>query len=87
MYDWKEINTQISKTIMKELLLIQEFYFIHEDGIYQENDTMAMVSLLAPIFARIVMVELEPAVVTTLGKVLFQWKWCEDDFFYVIKIK
>ena len=41
-----------------------------------------MVSLLAPIFARIVMVELEPAVVTTLGKVLFQWKPCEDDTFY-----
>ena len=55
---------------MKELLLIWEFYFIHEDVIYQQKDSMAMVSLLAPIFDGNLMVELEPAVVTTLGKVL-----------------
>ena len=69
MYDWKKINTQISKTIMKELLLIctKEIHFIHEDGIYEENNAMAMVSLLAPALSGIFMVELEPAVVTTLG--------------------
>ena len=35
-----------------------------------KKDSMAMVSLLAPIFDGNLMVELEPAVVTTLGKVL-----------------
>ena len=69
-YDSEEINSQISKTKMKELLLIWEFYFIHGDVIYQQKDSMAMVSLLAPIFDGNLMVELEPAVVTTLGKVL-----------------
>ena len=43
---------------------------------------MAMVSLLAPTFDGNLMVELELAVVTTLGEVLFQWKRCEDDTFY-----
>ena len=67
---------------MKELLLIKKFYFIDEDVIYQEKDSLAMVSLLASIFDGNLIVELEPAVVTTLGKVLFQWKPCEDDTFY-----
>ena len=55
---------------------------MHGDVIYQEKDSMAMVSLLAPTFDGNLMVELELAVVTTLGEVLFQWKRCEDDTFY-----
>ena len=42
---WTEINTQLLKKSMKELLLLctKEVHFIYEDSIYQQNDSVAMV--------------------------------------------
>lgn len=42
---WTEINTQLLKKSMKELLLLctKEVHFIYEESIYQQNDSVAMV--------------------------------------------
>ena len=42
---WTEINTQLVKKSMKELLLLctKEVHFIYEDSIYQQNDSVVMV--------------------------------------------
>ena len=39
IYDWKEINTDIPKTMTKEMLLlcIKDVQFLFEDEIYQTN--------------------------------------------------
>ena len=60
IYDRKEINTDIPKTIMKEMLLLctKDVHFLLDDEIYQQADGLAMGSPLGSIPAGIFMVEL-----------------------------
>ena len=76
---WTEINIQFLKKSTKELLLLctKEVHFIYEDGIYQQNTGVTMVSLVGPILDRIFMAELET--------ILFKWKRYVDNTFYFVK--
>ena len=69
IYDRTEINAYIPKTIMKETLLLctKDIYFLYEDEIYQQTDGVGMESLLRPILAGILFVELKTTTVPTLG--------------------
>ena len=54
---------------MKETLLLctKDIYFLYEDEIYQQTDGVGMESLLRPILARILFVELKTTILPTLG--------------------
>ena len=58
MYNWKEIKTDIPKNIMKEMLLLltKDVYFLFEDDIYQQTDSVTLRSPFGPILPRIFMV-------------------------------
>ena len=70
--DWKEVDTDIPKAIMKEMLLLstKDVYFLFEDDIYQKADVVAVGSPLSPILNFIFMVELETTIAPTLGNLL-----------------
>ena len=76
IYDWKEVNTDIPKAIMKEMvpLSTKDVYFLFEDEIYQQTDGVAVGSPLSPILNLIFMVELEITIAPTLGNLLRKWK-------------
>ena len=61
IYHRKEIETSISKNNMRNLLLLctKNVHFCFGADIYQENDGVAMSSLLGPVLAGIFMGELE----------------------------
>ena len=56
--DWKEIKTDIPKIIMKKMLLLltKDVYFLFEDDIYQQTDSVTLGSPFGPILPRIFMV-------------------------------
>ena len=87
IYDWKEVNTDIPKAIMKEMvpLSTKDVYFLFEDEIYQQTDGVAVGSPLSPILNLIFMVELEITIAPTLGNLLRKWKWYIDDTFCIVK--
>ena len=63
--DHNKVTKQIPKKVMKELLLLctKEVHFTYRNGIYQQNDGVAMESPLGPVLAGIFMVELETSVI------------------------
>ena len=83
IYYCNEITTQILKKITKEQLLLctKKVHFAYSNGIIQQNDSVAMGSLLGPELVDIFMVELETSVITTLGRSLLKWKRHVDDTF------
>ena len=85
IYDQKEMNTDIPKAIMKEMLLLytRNVFFIFEDEIYQQTDGVAMGSPVGPILAG--MVELETTIVPALGNLLRKWKRYVDDTYCIVK--
>ena len=87
IYDDKEINTDISRTDMKQLLLIctKDVHFTFNNEIYKQKDGVAMGSPLGPVLAGIFMVELERKVVPTIVEVKL-WKRYVDDTIAVVKI-
>ena len=88
IYNRNEITTQIPKEVMKELLLLctKEVHLAYSNGIYQQNDDVAMGSPLGPVLAGIFMVELETSIIPTLGRSLLKWKRYVDDTFCCVKI-
>ena len=64
IYDRKEINTDIPKTIIKEMLLLctKDVQFLFKDKIYQ-TDGVTVGYPLGPIVAGIFIVELETTIV------------------------
>ena len=58
IYDDKEINTDISRNDLKELLLLctKNVHFTYIDIIYTQSDGVAMGSPLGPVLAGIFMV-------------------------------
>ena len=85
--DRKEINTDIRKTMIKEMLLLctKDVHFLFADEIYQQTDGVAMRSPLGPILAGIFMVELETTTFPTLGNLLRKWKRYVDDTYCIAK--
>ena len=69
IYHDKEININITKKDMRDLLLLctKNVHFTFEGKIYIQIDGVAMGSSLAPVLADIFMVELERIVVPTLA--------------------
>ena len=69
IYNHNEITTQIPKKVKKGLLLLctKEVHFSYSNGIYQQNDGIAMGSPLGPVLAGKFMVELETSIIPTLG--------------------
>ena len=87
IYDWKEVNTDIPKAIVKEMVWLstKDVYFLFEDDIYQETDGVAVRSPLSPILNFIFMVELEITISPTLGNLLRKWKRYVDDTYCIVK--
>ena len=87
IYDWKEVNTDIPKAIVKEMVWLstKDVYFLFEDDIYQETDGIAVRSPLSPILSFIFMVELEITIAPTLGNLLRKWKRYVDDTYCIVK--
>ena len=88
IYNHNEIATQISKKAMKEVLLLctKEVHFAYSNGIYQQNDGVAMGLPLGLVIAGIFMVELETSIIPTLGRPLLKWKRYVDNRFCYLKI-
>ena len=85
IYDRKEINTQIIRPEMKELLTLctKNVQFTFDNQVYQQNDGVAMGSPLGPVLAGIFMVELEKQIIPTLGNmVLNKKRFVEDTIGY-----
>ena len=87
IYDRKEINIDIPKTIMKEILLLctKDVHFLFKDEIYQQTDGVAMASPLGPILVGAFVVELETTIVSTLGNSFHKWKRYVDDTHCIVK--
>ena len=68
------------------LLLCKKVNFTYSNGIYQQNDDVALVLPLGSLFAGIFMVELETPIILTLGRPLLKWKRCVDNIFCYMKI-
>ena len=89
IYDRKEINTDIPKTILKEMILLctMDVHFLFEDEIYQQTDGVAMGSPLGPIIAGAFMVKLETTLgnFLKLGNLLRKWKRYVDDTYCIVK--
>ena len=79
--DNKEINTTITKKEMKELIkhCTKHVLFNFNGTTYVQKDGVAMGSPLAPVLARIFMVELERAIIPKLSQHFQFWKSYVDD--------
>ena len=86
-YDHKEINTQITRPEMKELLTLctKDVHFIFDNQVYQQNVGVATESTLRPVLAGIFMVELENRIIPILGNMVLNWKRFVDDTIVYIK--
>ena len=81
IYDKNEINTNIPKQEMKELLYLctKNAHFTLNTKTYVKDDGVAMGSPLGPMLANIFMVELEQNIIPTLSKDISLWKRYVDD--------
>ena len=68
------------------MLCGKEVHSTYCNGIYQQNDGMAMGSPLDPVLAGIFMVELETSIISTLDRSLLKWKRYVDNIFCYVKI-
>ena len=89
IYHDKEININITKKDMTDLLLLctKNVHFTFEGKIYIQIDSVAMGSSLAPVLADTFMVELERIVVPTLATHLRFWRRYVDDTICFVKIE
>ena len=87
MYDRKEINTQIMRPEMKELLTlyIKNVHFMFDDQVYQQSDAVAIGSPLGPVLAGIFVVELETRILLTVGNMVLNRKRFVDDTIGYVK--
>ena len=81
IYDKNEINTNIPKQEMKELLYLctKNAHFTLNSKTYVQVDGVAMGSPLGLVLANIFMVELEQNIIPTLSKDISLWKRYIDD--------
>ena len=88
IYDKKEINTDIPKKEMKELLYLctKNAHFTLNNKTYLQVDGVAMGSPLGPVLANIFMGELERNIITTLSNDILLGKRYVDDTICFIKL-
>ena len=81
VYDEKKIQTNIPKTVLKELqyLCTKQLHFTFNNNIYIQCDGVAMGSPLGPLIANIFMTSLEEDLIPTLKSCLCNWKQCVND--------
>ena len=81
IHDKNEINTNILKQKMKELLYLctKNAHFTLNSKTYVQVDGVAMGSPLGHVLANIFMVELEQNIIPTLSKDISLWKRYVDD--------
>ena len=87
IYEDKEIQTNISRTEMKKLLLlcIKSVHFTFQNDIYLQKDGVAMGSPLGSVLAGVFMVHLERTLMPQLQKFMKPWKRYVDDIITYIK--
>ena len=87
IYGDKEIETEISRNDMKNLLLLctKNVYFTFENNIYQQNNGVAMWHPLGPMLAGIFMAHLEKTLMPKLEKFMKAWKRYVDGTITYIK--
>ena len=88
IYDKKEINTDIPKKEMRELLYLctKNAHFTLNNKTYLQVDGVAMGSPLGPVLANMFMVELQQNMVPTLSNDISLWKRYADDTICFIKL-
>ena len=88
IYNVREVNTDITRSKMKELLYLctKNVHFSFDNNIYIQSDGVAMGSPLGPILANIFMVELERSVIPGLANKLNNWGQYVDDTICYIKV-
>ena len=76
VYNEKKIQTNIPKTVLKELLYLctKQLHFTFNNSIYIQCDGVAMGSPLGPLLANIFMTSLEEDLIPSLKSYLFNWK-------------
>ena len=81
IYDENEVNTNIPKQQMRDLLFLctKNVHFNYNGDIYTQVDGVAMGSPLGPVLAGIFMVELERTILPTLREHMRPWKRYVDD--------
>ena len=81
VYNSREINTDIRRSEMKELLYLctKNVHFSFDNKIYIQNDVVAMGSPSGPILANIFMVEPDRSVIPGLVNKLNNWIRYVDD--------
>ena len=87
VYDEMKIQTNIPKTVLKELLYLwtKQFYFTFYNSIYIQYDGLAMGSTLGPLLANIFMTSLKEDLIPNF---LCKWKrYVNDTHVYVESIK
>ena len=87
IYEFKEIDTRITKNEMRELILLctKNVHFMFNGETFTQVDGVAMGSPLAPILANIFIVELERNLIPILKDHLSCWKRNVDDTICFIK--
>ena len=87
IYDENEVDTNIPKQQMRDLLLLctKNVHFSYNGDISTQADCVAMGSPLGPVLAGIFMVELERAIFPTLREHMSPWKRYVDDTISFIK--
>ena len=87
IYDENEVNTNIPKQQMRDLLFLctKNVHFNYNGDIYTQVDGVAMGSPLGPVLAGIFMVELERTILPTLREHMRPWKRYVDDTIPYIK--
>ena len=87
IYEFKEIDTRITKNQIRELILLctKNVHFTFNGETFTEVDGVAMGSPLAPILAGIFIVELERNLIQILKDHLSCWRRYVDDTICIIK--
>ena len=81
IYEKKEFVSNLSSREMRELLylLTKNVYFMFNNKIYIQNDSVVMGSLLGSVLANMFMVEVEAALIANFSSKLCFWKRFVDD--------
>ena len=81
IYDKHELQTSITRSEMKELLILctKNVHFTFDNVIKVQNDGVAMGSPLGPVLSDIFMIELETSLLPELTDYIQFWKRYVDD--------